>query len=96
MSNIKIYVSCHDNFYVPECKYLYPVQVGTYFSDKRIPGFIHDDDFHASSNAGYDIPFYRLYVSGFGIHCGRKRAWNYCDTFGYSNEKKGFGPGKTY
>lgn len=44
MSNIKIYVSCHDDFYVPECKYLYPVQVGTCFSDKKIPGFIHDDD----------------------------------------------------
>lgn len=44
MSNIKIYVSCHDDFYVPRCQYLYPIQVGTVFADKKIPGFLHDDE----------------------------------------------------
>ncbi len=44
MLDIKIYVSCHNDFYVPKCKYLYPIQVGTYFADKKIPNFIHDDE----------------------------------------------------
>lgn len=43
MNNIKIYVACHDNFYVPKNKYLYPIQVGTYFADEEIPGYIHDN-----------------------------------------------------
>ena len=41
---IKIYVACHDNFYVPDNKCLYPIQVGTSLAEKRIQGFLHDDD----------------------------------------------------
>lgn len=44
MLDVKIFVACHDEFNVPKSEYLYPIQVGTVFSDKRIPGFIHDDE----------------------------------------------------
>lgn len=42
MSNIKIYVSCHKECFVPSNKLLYPIQVGTCFADE-IPGILHDN-----------------------------------------------------
>lgn len=41
--NIKLYVVCHKESYVPENPYLYPIQVGTSLSGKRIEGMLHDD-----------------------------------------------------
>lgn len=42
--NIKIYVVCHKPSYVPENPYLYPIQVGTALSGKKLEGMIHDDE----------------------------------------------------
>ena len=42
MSNIKIYVSCHKECFVPSNKLLYPIQVGTCFAEE-IPGVLHDN-----------------------------------------------------
>ncbi len=42
--NIKIYVVCHKESYVPENPYLFPVQVGTALASKRLDGMLHDDD----------------------------------------------------
>ena len=41
---IKIYVVCHDDFYVPKVECLYPIQVGTCYAEKKIPGFLYDND----------------------------------------------------
>lgn len=40
---IKIYVSCHKDFYVPAHPLLFPVQVGAAGSNRRFAGMLHDD-----------------------------------------------------
>lgn len=40
---IKIYVSCHKESYVPRNELVYPIQVGTAFAEKEIPGILHDN-----------------------------------------------------
>lgn len=42
--NIKIFVSCDKNSYVPNNPYLYPVQVGSALAKKRFDGMFHDDE----------------------------------------------------
>ena len=39
--DIRIYVVCHKPAYVPENPYLYPIQVGTALSGKKLPGMLH-------------------------------------------------------
>lgn len=41
--SIKIYVACHQDFYVPTHPLIFPIQVGTTLSKKRINGMVHDD-----------------------------------------------------
>ena len=43
MADIKLFVSCHRPFSVPEHPLLAPIQVGTSLSGTRFPGFLHDD-----------------------------------------------------
>ena len=38
--DIRIYVVCHKPAYVPENPYLYPIQVGTALSGKKLPGML--------------------------------------------------------
>ena len=42
--DIKIYVVCHKPCYVPKNPYLYPIQVGTALSGKKLDGMLHDND----------------------------------------------------
>lgn len=42
--NVKIFVACHDKFYVPKNDLLYPIQVGTALASEKFPGYIHDDE----------------------------------------------------
>ena len=44
MAEIKLMVSCHRPFPVPEHPLLAPIQVGTALSGERFPGFLHDDE----------------------------------------------------
>lgn len=44
MTEIKLFVSCHQPFPVPKHPLLAPIQVGTALSDKRFDGFLHDDE----------------------------------------------------
>ena len=41
---IKIFISCHKDCYVPRHPLLFPIQVGAAIAEKRLPGFLHDDD----------------------------------------------------
>ncbi|RGY96549.1 DUF4422 domain-containing protein [Clostridium sp. AM58-1XD] len=41
--NLKLYVVCHKESYVPENPYLYPIQVGAALAGKRLEGMLHDD-----------------------------------------------------
>lgn len=41
--DIKIFVSCHQNSFVPEHPLLYPIQVGTSLSDSEFPNMLHDN-----------------------------------------------------
>lgn len=45
-NNIKIYVVCHKDAFVPENPYLYPIQVGTALADKKLElrGILHDNE----------------------------------------------------
>ena len=43
-TDIRIYVVCHKETYVPENRYLYPVQAGTSLAGKRLEGMLHDDE----------------------------------------------------
>lgn len=43
-NNIKIFVSCDKDSYVPNNPYLYPVQVGSALAKKRFDGMFHDDE----------------------------------------------------
>ncbi len=44
MSNIKIFVSCHKESYVPKSDLLIPIQVGTALAKERYEGYVHDDE----------------------------------------------------
>lgn len=46
MSNpdIKIFISCHKECFIPNQKYLYPIQVGTVNAKKRFENMLHDDE----------------------------------------------------
>lgn len=43
MADIKILVSCHKESYVPESKFLYPIQVGTEISNKKYKTSYYDN-----------------------------------------------------
>lgn len=43
MSEIKIFVSCHKESYVPESEILCPIQVGTALADAEFPNWKHDN-----------------------------------------------------
>ena len=43
MSEIKLFVSCHKDFYVPEHPFLIPVQAGAALSEEKFPGMRQDD-----------------------------------------------------
>lgn len=43
MSEIKILVSCHRPYSVPNYPFLLPIQVGSALSDEHFSGFLHDD-----------------------------------------------------
>lgn len=42
--NIKLYVVCHKESYVPENPYLYPIQVGAAQAEKKLAGMLYDDE----------------------------------------------------
>ena len=44
MENIKIYVSCHKECFVPEHSMIYPIQVGAVNAAKRFDNMLHDDE----------------------------------------------------
>lgn len=44
MSDIKILIATHKETYVPQNPLLFPIQVGSALSAKRLPGMLHDDD----------------------------------------------------
>lgn len=44
MAEIKLLVSCHRLFPVPEHPLLVPIQVGTALSGEHFPGFLHDNE----------------------------------------------------
>lgn len=41
--NIKIYVSCHKECYMPKGRFFYPIQVGAKNAQVRFPDILHDD-----------------------------------------------------
>lgn len=41
--NIKIYVSCHKDCYMPKGKFFFPIQVGAKNAQVRFTGILHDD-----------------------------------------------------
>lgn len=43
MTDIKLFVCCHQPVEVPKQSLLVPIQVGTALADRRFPGFLHDD-----------------------------------------------------
>lgn len=42
--NIKIYISCHKECYLPKHDLLYPIQVGAARNKTRFPNMLHDDE----------------------------------------------------
>ena len=42
--DIRIYVVCHKDTYIPKNKYLYPIQVGCALAEKRLDHMLHDDE----------------------------------------------------
>lgn len=44
MENIKIYVSCHKECFVPKHSMIYPIQVGAVNATKRFDDMLHDDE----------------------------------------------------
>lgn len=42
--NVKLYVVCHEESYVPEHPFLYPIQVGTELAGKPLSGMLHDNE----------------------------------------------------
>lgn len=53
--NIKIYISCHKESYVPENRLFYPIQVGTSLAPKKFNEMLHDDD---GENISYKNRYY--------------------------------------
>lgn len=43
-SNIKIYVSCHKECFLPNRSFMYPIQVGAKNAATRFPNILHDDE----------------------------------------------------
>lgn len=43
-TNMKIFISMHDDFYVPDNELLYPIQVGCSIAPKRFDNMLHDDE----------------------------------------------------
>jgi len=43
MSNIKLFVSCHQPFDIPQHPLLFPIQVGAALANQRFDGFLYDD-----------------------------------------------------
>lgn len=54
-SNIKIYVSCHKESYVPKNNLFYPIQVGTELAAKEFKGMLHDN---TGDNISYKNKYY--------------------------------------
>lgn len=54
-SNIKIYVSCHKNCFVPDRPFLYPIQVGAQDASIRFSNMLHDD---IGENISHKNPLY--------------------------------------
>ena len=50
MTDIKLFVCCHQQSFVPAHPLLYPVQVGAALADIHYPGFLHDDTGENISN----------------------------------------------
>ena len=50
MPDIKIFVSCHKDSFVPDNPLLYKIQVGTALSKTRLDSALHDDDGDNISN----------------------------------------------
>ena len=50
--DIRIYVVCHKPAYVPENPYLYPIQVGTALSGKKLPGMLRNMEIRRSPRPG--------------------------------------------
>mgnify|MGYP004592535727 FL=1 len=44
MENIKIYVSCHKECFVPKHSMIYPIQVGSVSAEQRFDDMLHDDE----------------------------------------------------
>ena len=44
VSDIRLFVCCHQRSHVPEHPLLNPIQVGTALADTRFPGFLYDND----------------------------------------------------
>ncbi len=42
--NIKIYISCHKECFLPQRSFLYPIQVGAKNAPVRLPRMLHDDE----------------------------------------------------
>lgn len=43
-NNIKIYISCHKECFLPNRSFLYPIQVGAKNASTRFPNILHDDE----------------------------------------------------
>lgn len=43
MEEIKIYISCHKECFIPTNSLLFPIQVGSALADKKLPAMLHDD-----------------------------------------------------
>ncbi len=43
MEDIKLFVSCHKEFYVPSHPFLVPIQVGTALADRCFKNYVHDN-----------------------------------------------------
>ena len=43
IADIKIYVSCHKDYFVPPCGLLFPVQAGAALADRQFPGKLQDN-----------------------------------------------------
>lgn len=44
MSGIKILVAAHREAYIPDNRFLFPIQVGAALSENRLPHMLHDDE----------------------------------------------------
>lgn len=44
MAEIKLFISCHKNYYVPNIDFFFPIQVGAALSPEQFPGMQRDDE----------------------------------------------------